>query len=105
MLLRLWLMLSCAPLAIAQLELLHLGGQSALEPASYSHVVQLPNSDQLLVGTRSHTSPNPVNLQIADAAVGPVPFGLALDGDHGNDVPRAVAVDPSGNIWIGGNTD
>jgi uncharacterized protein (TIGR03437 family) len=26
-------------------------------------------------------------------------------GDHGNDVPNAVAVDPAGNIWIVGNTD
>jgi uncharacterized protein (TIGR03437 family) len=106
MLLRLLsMLLTCAPLNFAQMELLHLGGRSALEPTTYTRVVQLPNNDQLLVGTWSYTSPNPVNLQIAVGAVGPASFGFSWGGDHGNDVPNAAAIDPAGNIWIVGNSD
>lgn len=98
-------MLACAPLAFAQLELLHLGGREVFQPTNYNSVVQLPNGDQLQVGTWSYVSLNSVNLQIALGAIGPTSLGFSLGLDHGNDVPKAAAVDPSGNIWIVGNTD
>src|ERR1700733_10726690 len=32
------------------------------------------------------------------------PSSMSL-GDHGNDIPTDASLDPSGNIWIVGNTD
>lgn len=87
---------------------------------SYSGVVSLPNGDTLLFGSTAgpsgrdglfYSSAN-LRQQIVLAALGPVPFQNGEPPDHlpvlggsGNDVPVASAVDPSGNIWIAGNTD
>jgi uncharacterized protein (TIGR03437 family) len=86
---------------------------------SYSGVVSLPNGDTLLFGSATgllegaglYSSANP-HQQIVLAALGPVPFqngeppdALPVLGGSGNDVPLTAAVDPSGNIWIAGNTD
>jgi uncharacterized protein (TIGR03437 family) len=108
-----------APLAVAQVQL-QFWPQGTLEPANYSCVIQLPGGTPLLVGSYSApglaagidsgTTPifsgaNP-HWQIQLTAPGPNPSQFLLPlKDSGNDEPLAAAVDPSGNIWIAGNTD
>ena len=118
-----------APLAVAQVQLQFafpqfgaVAEQSASPnaPYSYNGVVSLPNGDTLLFGStatlsgRSGLVSSSANQhqQIVLAALGSVPFQngeppdlLPVLGGSGNDVPIASAVDPSGNIWIAGNTD
>lgn len=120
-----------APLAAAQVQLQFAFPQfgAAIAPGrfaspnatySYNGVVPLQNGDNLLFGSTAglpgsiglfHSSANP-HQQIVLAALGSVPFQngeppdlLPVLGGSGNDVPVASAVDPSGNIWIAGNTD
>lgn len=100
-------------LGVAQVQLEFDMGSTA----TFNRVLQLPNGDRLLVGSQwasSYTGLNnpPIqHSQIALAAVGSAPFnpypGVAFPvlGGSGNDVPQAAAIDPSGNIWIVGNTD
>ena len=92
--------------------------QVANSTYSYSRIVRLPNGDTLFIGSTTISSviglstTSTQHSQIALAAVGPASFQngeppdvLPVLGGSGNDVPRAAAVDPSGNIWIAGNTD
>jgi len=109
-----------APLATAQVQLQFVFPEFAPPNAAFSNrrCVQLPNGDTLLIGSSGVSSTTglynfPIqHSQIALAALGPVMFQngepsdvLPVLGGSGNDVPQAAAVDPSGNIWIGGNTD
>lgn len=89
-------------------------------PYSYNGVVMLPDGDTLIFGSTAdlpgsaqllYSSANP-HQQIVLAALGSVPFQngeppdlLPALGESENDVPVGAAVDPSGNIWIAGNTD
>jgi uncharacterized protein (TIGR03437 family) len=115
-----------APLAVAQVQLQFAfpqfgastaPGQSASPNTAFSYngVVPLPNGDRLLFGSAAgkagffYSSPHQ---QIVLAALGSVPFQngappdlLPVLGGSGNDVPVTFTVDPSGNIWIAGNTD
>lgn len=85
---------------------------------TYARGVQLTNNDALLAGWASYTAIRPglstvpgQRAQIALAAIGPTPFQnapadlLPVLGGSSIDEPQAAAVDPSGNIWIVGNTD
>jgi uncharacterized protein (TIGR03437 family) len=120
-----------APLAAAQVQLQFAFPQfgAAIAPGrfaspnatySYNGVVPLQNGDNLLFGSTAglpesiglfYSSANP-HQQIVLAALGSVPFQngeppdlLPVLGGSGNDVPVASVVDPSGNIWVAGNTD
>jgi uncharacterized protein (TIGR03437 family) len=93
------------PFAAAQVQL-----EFGLPTAA--RAVQLPNGDQLLVGTGQSNSASGLSVccssraQIALAAMGSTPlYNFAPLGGSGNDEPQAAAVDPSGNVWIVGNTD
>jgi uncharacterized protein (TIGR03437 family) len=76
-------------------------------------VVQLPNGDLLFVGTetaRTNMGLNPSSqhfqISLVDLPSSGAPsYGFPRVGGSGNDVPQAVAVDHSGNVWIAGNTD
>jgi uncharacterized protein (TIGR03437 family) len=112
------ILLGWAPLAMAQPQLQFAFPAYQAPNSTYSSIVQLPSGDTLFIG--SNTIASVIGLsttatqhsQIALTAVGPPLFqnGEPPDvnlgiGGSGNDVPRAAAVDPSGNIWIAGNTD
>jgi uncharacterized protein (TIGR03437 family) len=100
-----------SPLAVAQVQLEFAPPLSG--PYTYSRVVPLPNGNRLFVGTYRISSAlglyNPavprdqIALVTLGAAPGPYPY--PAPGGSGNDVPKAVAVDRSGNIWIAGETD
>jgi uncharacterized protein (TIGR03437 family) len=103
-------LIALLPFAAAQVQLQFGPG------LTNSRVLQLPNGDQLLVGTNQANSASGLSVccsshaQIALAALGGAPFRggpgpLASLGGSGNDEPQAAAVDPSGNVWIVGNTD
>ena len=93
-------------LAVAQVQL-----QFPCYGCTFSRVLQSANGNRLLVGSRlvtfgtglSYVAGNPARVQI-DVQGAARSFGLLLGGS-GNDIPQAAAVDPSGNIWIVGNTD
>ena len=104
-------LIALSPFAAAQVQL-EFGPQGA----TYNRVLQLPNGDQLLVGTSQVASTAGLgccssHAQISLAVLGAAAFralpadGLAALGGSGNDEPQAAAVDPSGNVWIVGNTD
>ncbi|HUI80465.1 MAG TPA: SBBP repeat-containing protein [Bryobacteraceae bacterium] len=110
-----------APLAVAQVQLQFPAFSGILEPANYSRVIQLPGGSTLLAGsyaaqglaagidsgtTPVFSSPNP-HTQILLTVTSPNSnqFQPLRPLDGGNDVPLAAAVDPTGNIWIAGNTD
>ena len=91
-------------------------GQVQLEFASSgtnNRVVQLPNGNRLVVGTGHGTAsfglynPPVQRSYIALTSLGPTVWTgrYLVPGGSGNDVPQAVAVDTSGNIWIAGETD
>ena len=90
--------------------------QVQLEFASWgtnNRVVQLPNGNRLVVGTGHGTAslglynPPVQRSYIALTSLGSAPWSgsYLVRGGSGNDVPQAVAVDASGNIWIAGETD
>lgn len=130
---RFWylMILVFAPLAAAQIQLQFAFPQFGAGTApgrfaspntaySYNGVVSLPDGDNLLFGSTAglsgrtglyYSSATP-HQQIVLAALGSAPFQngeppdvLPVLGGSGNDVPVASTVDPSGNIWIAGNTD
>ena len=104
-----------SPLAVAQVQLEFAPALS--RPFSYSRVVQLPNGNRLFVGSRTASSalvlydPAVQRKQLALTMLGPSMgppaylFPYPAPGGSGNDIPQAVAVDRSGNIWIAGKTD
>jgi len=113
---RAFLLLSAVlpPLAVAQVQLEFAPALS--RPTTYSRVIQLLDGSQLFVGSRTVSSalglysPPVQRQQIALATVTPpgqqAQFGpYPAPGGSGNDIPQAAAVDPSGNIWIAGETD
>jgi uncharacterized protein (TIGR03437 family) len=106
-------LIALSPFAAAQVQL-EFGPQGA----TYNRVLQLPNGDQLLIGTSQPANTagldgccSSSHLQISLAVFGAAGFralpagALAALGGSGNDEPQAAAVDPSGNVWIVGNTD
>jgi hypothetical protein len=112
------LLLSSSVFAQIQLQFASAEVVQAFTIDSYAASVQLPNKDTLLVGSSYGSSELglyglPVQrTQIAFASVGNAAFPngaapgtLPILGGSGNDEPQAVAVDPSGNIWVAGNTD
>jgi uncharacterized protein (TIGR03437 family) len=100
-----------SPLAVAQVQLEFAPAPS--RPFSYSRVVQLPNGSRLMVGSRTASGsvglydPTVERKQIALATLSPSAalYPYPALGGSGNDIPQAVAVDRSGNIWIAGETD
>ena len=104
-----------APLSMAQVQLQFAFPAFAPlnAPYSVSRIVSLPNGDTLFISSSSVSDAaglyyySPIqHSQIELAALGPAPaFVPPVLGGSGNDVPQAAAVDPSGNIWIAGNTD
>lgn len=109
-----------SPAAVAQVQLQFALPEFGPFNATYTYgrVVPLSNNDTLVIGASRLSSaiglynPPVQHAQIALAAFGSVPFQngeppdlLPVLGGSGNDVPQAAAVDPSGNIWIVGNTD
>src|SRR6185295_1668459 len=99
----LWSVVLFVSLAAGQVQL-----NFAPPGATYNRVIQLPNGGRLLTGSRQISNalglyPAIKHSQIALAADS-FPSLPALGGS-GNDVPLDAAVDPSGNIWIVGNTD
>lgn len=105
-------------LAVAQVQL-QFGtlGASWSTGATYRLVLQLPNGDQLVIGTTQASStsglynPPLLHSRIALATLGAAPFRdqppdvTPQLGGSGNDVPQATAVDAKGNVWIVGETD
>lgn len=84
--------------AVAQVKLETLSPGSQ---ARYTQVLPLPDGGKLLLGV---TTGSPMH--IALGALGSTAFRLPYPlGGHGNDTPRAAAIDPSGNLWIVGDTD
>lgn len=73
-----------------------------------THVVQLPGGNRILIGSK----PTPIStlagvqshLQMQAEVLGSE-GPVSIPGGSGNDIPQAAAVDPTGNIWIVGNTD
>jgi uncharacterized protein (TIGR03437 family) len=107
-----------APLAVAQPQLQFAFPAYIAHASTYSSIVRLPSGDTLFIGSDTISTELGLNIppvkhsQIALTAVGPTLFQngeppdvLPVLGGSGNDVPLAAAVDPSGNIWIAGNTD
>jgi uncharacterized protein (TIGR03437 family) len=109
-----------SPAAVAQVQLQFALPEFGPFNATYTYgrVLPLSNNDTLVIGSSRLSSaiglynPPVQHAQIALAAFGSVPFQngeppdlLPVLGGSGNDVPQAAAVDPSGNIWIVGNTD
>jgi uncharacterized protein (TIGR03437 family) len=85
-------------------------------PYNYSRVVQLSNGNRLLIGSYSAASSLGLNasgqrLHLALETLAPSAgqngelLPQPQPGGSGNDVPEAVAIDATGNIWIAGETD
>ena len=91
-------------LAVGQVQI-----EFAPQIGSYRRVVRLPNGNRVFVGSRPSSSYVSLiyqqHSQIALSALGAAPFGGATLGSSGNDIPLDAAVDPSGNLWIVGETD
>jgi len=76
-------------------------------------VVPLPNGAVLAIGTYTainnlglySTAPRHAHIALSSSDGSFDAVRLPLLGGSGNDIPAAVALDPSGNIWIAGNTD
>lgn len=108
----LFVFLSLSSLGVAQVKLEF---TQAGSNTTFSRVLPLPNGNQLLVGTtRVFSMTGLYNPPIQHSVIAlvsawdeypPCCSAVPALGGSGNDVPQAVAVDPSGNIWIAGNTD
>ena len=90
--------------------------QVKLEPvplgfsAAYTEVLPLPGGGRLLLGTMPF--PNSINfgatttLHMVFSSPGSAEFvAPPVYGGHGNDIPHDAAVDPTGNVWVVGDTD
>jgi len=95
--------LSCFGAGQVQLQ----WGIVTLNPA-YSQILPMAGGPRLLGTVQNSSSANPtLRSQAILSNVSSTPgFGLpATPHGNGNDVPHGAAVDPSGNIWIVGETD
>jgi hypothetical protein len=111
------LLLSSWAVAQVQLQFASAVVSEAFTIDHYAASVQLANQDTLLVGSFGFSQPGvyepPIQrAQMAFAYVGNVGFPngvppgiLPVLGGSANDQTQAVAVDPSGNIWVVGSTD
>jgi uncharacterized protein (TIGR03437 family) len=97
-----------SPLAVAQVQLEY--GPPVSLSYTYSHVVPLPNGNRFFVGTYRTSTAFGLDgsaVERAHMILGTPVYNFLqpAPGGSGNDIPQAVAVDRTGNIWIAGETD
>ena len=83
---------------------------SATDTTTYMVALPLPAGGTLLVGSQPWGNPigfgSATTIHLVFGSLDAGGFGPPpVYGGHGNDVPHAAAIDPSGNVWIVGDTD